>query len=54
MDVNQALSAAGQFGFPIFVAVWYMLKQSKDTQQMAEALSKLTDAINLMMVRKGE
>jgi len=54
MDINQALAAAGQFGFPVFVAVWYMLKQSQDTKNMADALTKLTEAINFLMVRKGD
>lgn len=34
-----------QVGFPIFVAVWLMIKGSKDSQKIAETLDRLALAI---------
>lgn len=48
MDYNQVAQLVGQFGFPMFVAIWYMFKQSQDTKAMTDAFTKLTMAIEKM------
>lgn len=42
----QAISQlVGQLGFPIFVAVFMLVKQSKDTENMTSILTKLQATI---------
>jgi hypothetical protein len=49
-DITQLI---GQYGFPIFVAMWYMFKQSQDTKAMTEALGKLTTVITILVERES-
>ncbi len=54
-STNEIAQLIGQFGFPMFVAIWYMFKQSQDTKAMTEAFSKLTTAIEMLITaQKGE
>lgn len=45
MDATQVSALIGQLGFPIFVAGYMLVKQSKDTENMANILLKLESAI---------
>lgn len=45
MDVAQVTQLIGNLGFPIFTALFMMIKQSKDTQAMTTALTDLKLAI---------
>jgi hypothetical protein len=45
MDVQAASQLIGQLGFPIFVAIFMLVKQSKDTQNMATILTELRTTI---------
>jgi hypothetical protein len=45
MDVQSASQLIGQLGFPIFVAIFMLVKQSKDTQNMATILTELRTTI---------
>lgn len=45
MDVQVVSQLVGQLGFPIFVAVFMLVKQSKDTENMTAILTKLQATI---------
>lgn len=45
MTVEQISQLIGQLGFPIFVAGFMLVKQSKDTQTMTNILTKLQATI---------
>lgn len=38
-------------GFPIFVAVWMLIKNSKDAAEVKQAINELTTAIKLLSER---
>jgi hypothetical protein len=44
--MGEVLTLINNAGFPIAVAVWLLVKDSKEKQLMREALEKLTLAIN--------
>ncbi len=46
--VNVATSIIGQLGFPIFVAVFMLIKGSKDNEKITVALNELKEAILLL------
>ena len=46
MNVQEVSALVGQLGFPIFVAVFMLVKQSKDTENMTNILTKLQSAID--------
>jgi predicted solute-binding protein len=39
-------SLINTLGFPIFVAVWCLIKQSKESKYLTESMNKQTEAIN--------
>lgn len=41
----------GTVGFPIFVCVWYMLVQNKESKYMTTAINELTKAITTMCAK---
>lgn len=45
MDVQVVSQLVGQLGFPIFVAIFMLVKQSKDTENMSKVLAQLQVAI---------
>ena len=45
MEMQAVTQLVGQLGFPIFVAVFMLIKQSKDTEQMTQILTKLQATI---------
>jgi hypothetical protein len=45
MDITQISALISQVGFPIFVAGYMLVKQSKDTENMTNILTKLETAI---------
>jgi hypothetical protein len=45
MDMTQISALISQMGFPIFVAGFMLIKQSKDTENMSNILLKLETAI---------
>lgn len=51
---TQVTQLIGQLGFPMFVAVWMLIKQSKDTQALTEAIKNLNTAIEKMQCREGD
>lgn len=46
--VNEVSAIIGQLGFPIFVAVWMLMKSSKDNEKMTTAINELKTAIQVM------
>lgn len=48
MDVQTLTQTINAVGFPIFVAVFMLIKQSKDTQQMRDTLTQLNNSIVLL------
>lgn len=53
--IQEFSTVVSNLGFPIFVAGFMLLKQSKDTEQMQAALNSLKDAIDsLVATNKGE
>jgi len=50
MDVQALIS---QLGFPAFVAIWMLVKTSKDTESMRNAINELTNAINVLSGKDG-
>lgn len=54
MDTNSLdiiTKMISSLGFPIFVAVWMMIKNSKDTAEVKQAINELTTAIKLLSER---
>jgi GTP-binding protein EngB required for normal cell division len=49
MDVQAWVQIIGQLGFPIFVAVFMLVKQSKDTEQMTGVLKELQVTIQSLV-----
>jgi hypothetical protein len=45
MNVSEISQLVGQLGFPIFVAGFMLIKQSKDTENMTAILTKLQATI---------
>jgi hypothetical protein len=45
MDITTTGQLIGQLGFPIFVAVFMLVKQSKDTENMTSVLKDLQATI---------
>jgi len=37
------------FGFPVFVVVWLLIKNSKDNERMVETLNELKLVINTLI-----
>lgn len=52
--VNIVTQVIGQLGFPIFVAVYMLLKSSKDNEKITTALNELKEAILLLNSRIGD
>jgi uroporphyrinogen-III decarboxylase len=48
MTIEQISTLIGQLGFPIFVAGYMLIKQSKDTENMISILSKLQSTIETL------
>jgi uroporphyrinogen-III decarboxylase len=48
MTIEQLSTLIGQLGFPIFVAGYMLIKQSKDTENMISILSKLQSTIETL------
>lgn len=48
MDVQVVSQLIGQLGFPIFVAVFMLVKQSKDTENMTSVLKELQGTIQTL------
>lgn len=48
MAVQEISTLIGQLGFPIFVAVFMLVKQNKDTQMMVTILTKLQATIETL------
>lgn len=54
MDVIDIVTKLiGNLGFPIFVAVFMMLKNSKDTQALTDAINTLANKIDVLMNEVG-
>ena len=48
MEVEMISQLIGQMGFPIFVAVFMLVKQSKDTENISRILTELKVAIEAL------
>ncbi|MEM3713466.1 MAG: hypothetical protein QXF82_00800 [Nitrososphaeria archaeon] len=49
MDIfDLAQKIIGSIGFPVFVAIWFMVKSSQDAAKMTQALNELRDAILIL------
>lgn len=48
MDIQAISQLVGQLGFPIFVAVFMLVKQSKDTENMTSVLKDLQGTIQVL------
>lgn len=53
MDVNMITDFISSNGFAIFVAVWMLIKDSKDKQAMQVTMSDLSTAIKVLTERVG-
>lgn len=51
MDANALQQLISTVGFPIFVAVWYMMKTSKDTANLTQAVTDLTQMLKIMQAQ---
>jgi len=51
LDINGLQTLIGQYGFPIFTAIWFMVKTSQDSKNMTEALVRLTEAIVVLQTK---
>lgn len=55
MDLTQISGLVSTLGFPIFVAGYMLMKQSKDTENMINILTKLENVIeNLSNKMEGK
>lgn len=54
MEITEIVTAIKDFGFPIFVAVYMMVKGSQDTQQMKETITEMTFAIQQLTTKIDE
>lgn len=48
MGTEVFIQLIGSLGFPIAVAIWFMVKGSKDTERMCECLRDLKEAISIL------
>lgn len=46
--MNDIYQFVANLGFPIFVAVWMLYKNSQDNENMTETINELKNAINLL------
>ena len=53
MEVEMVTGLISTVGFPIFVAVYMLLKGSKDSQALKDAVQELTTAIHILN-KRGE
>lgn len=51
--VQEISDFINRVGFPVFVAVWSLIKQSKDTQRMSDTLLKVHEALNNLCNKIG-
>jgi hypothetical protein len=54
MDITQVQSLVGSLGFPVFVAGFMLLKQSKDMEAMTAILTKLQTTIEQLAVKSND
>lgn len=47
--LNMFTSFISQVGFPIFVAVWMLVRGSKDSRELRDAVNRLTSAIEMLI-----
>jgi hypothetical protein len=52
--MENIMSLINTVGFPIFVAVWLLVKDQQEKKQTREALIKLTEAIDRLIERNRE
>jgi len=48
MEQQVFIQLIGSLGFPIAVAIWFMMKGSKDSQQICECLRELKEVILIL------
>jgi hypothetical protein len=54
MDVTLIQQLIASLGFPIFVAIWFMVKSSKDMQALTNTLNELKEVISLLNAKIKE
>ena len=54
MEQEVLIQLIGSLGFPIAVAIWFMVKSSKDAQQMCECLRELKEVIIVLKEKIGK
>ncbi len=47
--MNEIMNLINTVGFPIFVAIWMLVKDQTEKKATREALIKLTEAINKLI-----
>jgi hypothetical protein len=52
--MEEVMKLINTVGFPIFVAVWMLVKDQQEKKQTREALTKLTEAIDRLIERNKE
>lgn len=50
--MTEIISIVKDVGFPIFVAVWFIVKDSKEKQKTREVLQELSNMIKIMSEKK--
>jgi len=50
--MDEIMGLINTVGFPIFVAIWMLVKDQKEKEQTREALTKLTEAINRLIEKE--
>lgn len=60
MDLNQTITIIHSVGFPIFIALWFMLRTEKVIQKMTDSLDKLNEieareieVLRIVMLKHG-
>jgi hypothetical protein len=51
--MQEIINAINTVGFPIFVAVFFLIKASKDTQELKKAIEDLTIVVKILAEREG-
>lgn len=53
VPIGDLQTIIGSLGFPIFVAVWMLYRNSQDSKNLVEAIQELTKMVTLLYEKEG-
>ena len=54
VPIGDLQTIIGSLGFPIFVAVWMLYRNSQDSKNLVEAIQELTKMVTLLYEKEGK